>query len=266
MENSGVPEVPTLVPDGTVVIPGDEVLRLDSVSVPMKLTTGPGLFQEGNSILASKAGVLHHSQPRWSGAETEQITLRMWVNNTQRRYMPAEGEAVIGIVTGRRGEDWVLDINSSQSALLDQLAFQGATKRNKPQLKNGDLIFCRLVNCPKDIPPEVSCLGPKGKSQGYGVLNGGTLARLSIGHCRRLLVQNSDAAHVLQALGQKVAFETAIGRNGRVWISGESAPATIAVVNSIKVSEYLNKKQSELLVQEVLDSITKVIAQPNVSA
>lgn len=49
--------------------------------------------------------------------------------------MPALQEAVIGIVDGRVGEGWRVDIGGAHHATLDGYAFEGATKRNKPNLK-----------------------------------------------------------------------------------------------------------------------------------
>ena len=49
--------------------------------------------------------------------------------------MPAPQELVIGIVTQKLGEGFRVDIGAAHHASLDGLAFEGATKRNKPNLK-----------------------------------------------------------------------------------------------------------------------------------
>lgn len=51
------------------------------------------------------------------------------------QYIPAQGEPVIGVIVARHAEGYRVDIGSSQSASLDALAFEDATKRNKPDLK-----------------------------------------------------------------------------------------------------------------------------------
>ena len=51
------------------------------------------------------------------------------------KYVPAPQESVVGVVTSRSGEGWRVDIGSAHTAYLDGLAFEGATKRNKPNLK-----------------------------------------------------------------------------------------------------------------------------------
>jgi len=51
------------------------------------------------------------------------------------QYVPAPQELVIGVVTQKVGEGYRVDIGSAHPASLDGLAFEGATKRNKPNLK-----------------------------------------------------------------------------------------------------------------------------------
>lgn len=51
------------------------------------------------------------------------------------QYKPQPPEPVIGIIVARHAEGYRVDIGSSQAASLDALAFEGATKRSKPNLK-----------------------------------------------------------------------------------------------------------------------------------
>lgn len=49
--------------------------------------------------------------------------------------MPAPQESVVGVVTGRMGEGFRVDIGGAHNASLDALAFEGASRRNRPALK-----------------------------------------------------------------------------------------------------------------------------------
>ena len=49
--------------------------------------------------------------------------------------MPAAQEPVVGIVSARQGEGWRVDIGAAHQASLDGLAFEGASRRNRPNLK-----------------------------------------------------------------------------------------------------------------------------------
>jgi exosome complex component RRP40 len=54
---------------------------------------------------------------------------------THPQYVPVAQESVVGIVVARSGEGWRVDIGSANVANLDGLAFEGATKRSRPNLK-----------------------------------------------------------------------------------------------------------------------------------
>ena len=51
------------------------------------------------------------------------------------QYVPARGENVIGIVTSKAGDAFRVDIGTSEPASLSYLGFEGATKRNRPDVK-----------------------------------------------------------------------------------------------------------------------------------
>jgi exosome complex component RRP40 len=53
------------------------------------------------------------------------------------QYIPAQRELVLGTIIARHAEGYRVDIGSAQMAQLDALAFEGATKRSKPNLKVG---------------------------------------------------------------------------------------------------------------------------------
>lgn len=51
------------------------------------------------------------------------------------QYIPSQKELVLGTIIARHADGYRVDIGSSQMAQLDALAFEGATKRSKPNLK-----------------------------------------------------------------------------------------------------------------------------------
>lgn len=51
------------------------------------------------------------------------------------QYVPVKGDHVIGIVTGKVGDVFRLDVGGSEQASLSYLAFEGATKRNRPNVQ-----------------------------------------------------------------------------------------------------------------------------------
>ncbi|BDA49650.1 Exosome complex component rrp40 [Coccomyxa sp. Obi] len=227
-----------------VVAPGDVVAVLPEQG---KVKVGAGLYAEGNSLHTSKAGVLRQTKVG-----------KLWVEGRQKRYIPSTGDDVVGIVLERHAENFVVDIGAPFPAVLNFLAFEGATRRNRPKLSEGDLVYARVVLAHRDTDTEVSCTDSGGKASGYGPLKGGCLMTCTTALARRLLA--SPPAPVLDALGKSVQFEIAIGQNGRVWIDAASAATVVLIANAIARSEFLSADQSRLLVQKLMARVASQVA------
>ncbi|KAG6820702.1 hypothetical protein H0H93_012755 [Arthromyces matolae] len=147
----------------------------------VNLKLGPGLVQKnganeaGPSVIATRAGLLNHSS---NGS-------KWWVESNSRRYVPAPQESVIGVVVQKVGDGFRVDIGGAHSASLDGLAFEGATKRNKPNLKIGSLVYARVSLAHKDMEPELECFDAQTrKAEGFGEVKNGFLVRCSLKMCR----------------------------------------------------------------------------------
>lgn len=56
-------------------------------------------------------------------------------DNNIFQYVPVRGEFVIGVVTMKAGDTFRVDIGANEIASLSYLSFEGATKRNRPDVK-----------------------------------------------------------------------------------------------------------------------------------
>ncbi|THV03899.1 hypothetical protein K435DRAFT_715223 [Dendrothele bispora CBS 962.96] len=213
-----------------VVLPGEQV---PAQHVNLKL--GPGLQQvqtsssstsrTAPSIIVTRAGTLNHSA---NGS-------RWWIESNSRRYVPAPQESIIGVIVQKQGEGFRVDIGSAHSANLDGLAFEGATKRNKPNLKIGSLVYARVSLAHKDMEPELECFDAQTrKAEGFGELKGGFLVKCSLRMCRQLLDPNH---FLLPLLGAQFPLEVAVGLNGRVWVNSKEAKHVIAVMRAIEAAD-----------------------------
>src|SRR5210317_1857475 len=89
------------------------------------------------------------------------------------------GDRVLGIVEDQKAsaDYYRINIFGSHSALLHVLNFEGATKRNRPQLEPGCLVYCRIIKgfAGGRMDPEVSCKvgggGGGGSGKGKSVYN-----------------------------------------------------------------------------------------------
>ncbi|RHY55231.1 hypothetical protein DYB30_002581 [Aphanomyces astaci] len=152
-------------------------------------------------------------------------------------------------------------------ATLGMLAFDGASKRNRPNMQPGSLVYCRVVRAAKDLDACVTCEGTSvewstGQSLTlptvapthlakkdwmtglaiYGELTGGYVFKASIGLAKSLV---QDECAVLESLGRAIPFELAVGVNGVVWLNSKSSQDTILVANAILNSEGLTPAQRD---------------------
>lgn len=236
----------TMLEPGSVALPGDILGSLEEVAASGTsgdgkagvVRLGPGLRQNQDNVMVMKAGLVRHRDP-----------CRFWMEAPhQHRYVANMGEEVIGIVTDKAGDVYKVDIGTSSKAWLSYLDFEGATKRNRPNVKVGDLLYCRLSLANRDMQPEVTCVNQLGKANGLGKLENGFMVESSLGHVRRLLTP--DCA-VLQLLAKRFKFEAAFGLNGRVWARGTTLEQTIIITNTIIASEMMRPRQIERMIDSL---------------
>ncbi|KAI8379300.1 uncharacterized protein BYT42DRAFT_568364 [Radiomyces spectabilis] len=228
-----------------VVLPGDVIsIDLENIENHGTVVLGPGLRQDGESIVATKQGILKHIP----------VSNRWWIESNQKRYVAATGESVLGIVTARLAEYYRVDIGTAHTAVLPVLAFEGATKRNKPNLLPRTLVYCRVTMANRDMEAELDCVNPTtGKADGFGPLKDGYMFKCSLGLCRRLL---NPSTPILAILGNHFPFEIAVGMNGRVWINSNTFQDTILIANAIQNSEYLSSEECKTMVEELINART----------
>lgn len=224
-----------------VLAPGDVVLDLNSSNKVLRV--GSGLRQDGDSILATKVGRLRFQKQ----------SNKYWVEGSQKRYIPNVEDTVVGIMVDRRSEMFILDIGGPAFASLPILAFEGATRRNIPNLQIGAAVYARVVNAHRDSDPELSCTDASGKSAGFGPLKGGYIFECSTGLARGLL--SKPTPPVLEVLGKNLSFEIAVGLNGRVWVNAPKVATTITVSNAIQKSEFLSPTQQQIMAKKLLEEL-----------
>ncbi|GFY66565.1 exosome complex component RRP40 [Trichonephila inaurata madagascariensis] len=224
---------------GKVVMPGDVLLDISSLqNSNEKIIFGPGMRREDDKILALKCGILKKNQSKI-----------YYIDNHQMRYVPNRGENVIGIVLKKGSDEALVDIGSSEPAVIDLLSFEGATKRNKPALKIGDVLYAKILTACKDTDPELVCVNSYGKSVGFGVVPPeGYVLNVPLEYCRRLLLPNSL---ILKKLGTVIPYEIAIGVNGRIWVRSNTTERTLVVVQALSVLEYASSNEIDMMCDQI---------------
>jgi len=231
---------------GSIFLPGDVIVPMTKLELIAdgNIKFGPGLRPDGKDVVAFKSGILRMKEKPFS----------LWIDTNQKRYVAGKSDTVIGVITGRGGESYKVDIGSSQHANLINIDFEGATKRHKPNLKINDIVFAKLTVANKDMEPEITCKDENVKQSPLGELKEGYLFSVSLGLCRQLL--KMPECKVLSLLGKHFKFEIAVGMNGRVWINSKGIIDTIAIANAIVSSEFMNDEQINFMVRQLVDSIS----------
>lgn len=264
-----------------VVLPGDNVtehvlpkhssessdteLTPNAASLP-KLGTGLRYDESTRQVFATAAGRLHNFHRVY------------YVLQDLRRYRPALEDRVVGIVEDRVGSDgaggdiYRVNLGAAHPALLSSLSFEGASKRNKPHLQPGQLLYARVaaLHTSGALDPELSCvLGPHDQgvprrdwmtNEGcYGELKGGKTCRVSTGLARELL--QPDNVVLAELSKAKLSFEVAVGVNGFLWIHSHSPEYTILIQNAIQNSAVLTEEQVRGMVRSLVYTVNKQLQQ-----
>ena len=76
-------------------------------------------------------------------------------------------------MTHRSADGYLLSLGSgcAHSATLPALAFEGATKRHRPNLRVGALVYARIAAAERHAEPEATCVDAEtGRAEGFGEL------------------------------------------------------------------------------------------------
>lgn len=194
----------------TVIIPGDSLVT--HLGSETQVTIGPGIYKypKTQQIIPLQAGLLR---------VIEKSGKLIYVDSNLKRYIPQVNDYVIGIVTGVYGEFFKVSLQEfSPQVQLSMMAFPNALKKNRPNLKVGQAVYARVSESVAEIDTEIECIDPEtGKEGGFGVLDeSGFVFDVHQNFARELLFNKSN--RFLEKLAARVAFEIAIGINGKIWI------------------------------------------------
>ena len=110
------------------------------------------------------------------------------------------------------------------------------------------------------MDPEIVCYNiSTGKSDGMGELKGGMVFDISLGMARRLLMakpEKDGRLSVLEDIAEKLPFEVAVGRNGRVWVKSAGVKEILLVGKALQETDLrnLNVEEQKKLVKRLLKS------------
>jgi exosome complex component RRP40 len=240
--------------EAPIVLPGDAIdpslIPTSNKKRPLRL--GPGLRHVPPDTLQSTVAGELITDPKKNTMYIEYNSRRVrllpssspsplspshsTLTNNHPQYIPSQNDLIIGQIHHSSGDLYYVTLNPhAPQALLPHLSFESATKKTRPQLDRGQVIYARVTMANKHMDPELECVSQQtGKSEGLGPLSGGTVFNVSLGLARRLMLprpREDGGVAVLDVLAEDegLVFETAVGRNGKVWVSSESVRTVVIV-------------------------------------
>jgi exosome complex RNA-binding protein Rrp4 len=191
------------------------------------------------NLVGKKCGILLTDSKGKALEETNEEVFR----SLGKYYSPKVDDPVIGIIVQKSSEFYKVDINSYTHAILNTKDFEGATKKQKPNLNLGDLVFARISKVNKFDTPTLSCINPlehknwaSGESY-FGGIKNGNLFSLNRMHTWTFYKEN----YALTRLNDVVGYEIIIGFNGRMWINSEKSE-DIYTIHEILINSLIQSK------------------------
>ena len=188
-----------------VVLPGDEVNA-----------RGAYTYRKGSKFYSSIYGVMTEKEGRQK------------IIPLTGKYIPSEGDLVVGVIEEAKFGGAVVDINSPYTAFLP-------TRR---EYKQGDVVFAKIFEV-----DEVKSTKLGDERQLYQ----GEILEISPVRIPRVIGKKNS---MIELLKTKTGCNIFIGRNGRIWVKGENT-------NVLKKAIY--KIEKEAHTSGLTDKITKFL-------
>jgi exosome complex RNA-binding protein Rrp4 len=204
-------------------------------------------YSSGN-LISKKCGILLCDK---NGKVVENTSEEVF-RSLGKYYSPKEEDVVLGIIVQKSSEFVKVDISTYSHAILNTKDFEGATKKLKPIINLGDIIFARVSKVNKFDAPVLSCLsehGNKSWASGesfFGILNGGNVYDFPKIYSWDFYKDN----YALSRLYDVANFEIVFGMNGKMWIKSDTAENVSNIYEILLSSIKLDKDEIEKLIHE----------------
>lgn len=220
----------TKVENREIVVPGEIIAE------GMDFLPGFGTYRRDDKIIASRLGI----------ANTDKKVVR--IIPLSGRYLPKEGDMIIGRISEILMSGWRVETNSAFEAVLglkegsQEYIERGANLTNYYNI--GDYILTKIINVTSQKLVDVSM-----NERGLRKLTGGRVISVNPNKVPRIIgKRGSMVSMVKQATGCRII----VGQNGWVWISGEPEMEIIA-------EKTLKKIDSESHINGLTDQIREFL-------
>jgi len=222
-----------LVKEKEVVIPGQILAE------GMEYLPGQGAFRENDKLISKGIGVVNIS-----GRFVKIIPL-------SGRYVPKEGDTVIGIVKDMTYSSWFVDIEFVNEAVLSLKEASSDFIERGADLNDyfsiGDYIIAKILKVTKQKAVDITMKGP-----GLRKITEGRIISVSPIKVPRIIGKQGSMISVIKdATGCFIV----VGQNGRIQIRGKS------IENEMLAEEAIKKVEAEARTEGLTEIITKFLKE-----
>jgi exosome complex component RRP4 len=216
-----------------LVTPGDLITDADALSAVS------GAYEENNKIYSKHLGTVHYS-----GQEVE-------VRPMSGRYMPSEGDTIIGEVTRVSYSRWTVEFNSAYEGSLNIAdATDEYVDLDEDDLSDfyevGDAVVIKVKSVTDGMDVDLSM-----KDKRCRKLEGGRVIEIAPSKVPRVIGKQGT---MVKQINEKTNCNIIVGQNGQVWISGDRANLAARAVKKVEReahTENLTDRMSEWLEEEL---------------
>lgn len=138
-----------------LVLPNDNVTsNINNFTNSIKIGKGLQYNKSNNQVIANNIGILKYQNPNY-----------YWIETDKKYYLPRINDSIVGVIIDKSNEYYHINMFCGINCILHRLAFEGATKRNKPELNKGDIIYARVTNNLYYSDIELSCVSITGSKK-----------------------------------------------------------------------------------------------------
>ncbi len=217
-----------------IVLPGDFLS-----SNPR--TAGYGTYVENGKVYSKILGLFDESETK------------VRVIPLKGRYIPSDGDVVIGIVREVAGNGWVIDIYSPYQAFLPLSENPEAKpgKKINDILEIGDAIIAKVLN----IDPKMKVTLTM-KDKICRPIRYGRIVAINPARVPRVIGKKGS---MIKLLKNELGIQIVVGQNGLIWVNGDRRKVSIAeeaiyIIEdeahteglTDRISEYIKRRKADV--------------------
>ncbi|MFB6203669.1 MAG: exosome complex RNA-binding protein Rrp4 [Candidatus Nanohaloarchaea archaeon] len=221
--------------ENDLVVPGDVIYTGD------ELYADSGTYKEDGKIYSKYIGTVRYSD---QGIEVREMS---------GRYIPEEGDVVIGEVSRVSYSRWNVDLNSPYEGTLGiKDATEDYVDLDEDDLTDyfevGDAVVVKVDSVSESKEVDLTMLDRRCKK-----LEGGRVIEIAPSKVPRVIGKQGT---MVKQINEKTRCNIIVGQNGQVWISGENPNVAARAVKKVereahtsgltdKISEWLDEQLEE---------------------